>query len=272
MSKVLIIEDRRENIVFIANNILRPLGYDVITARNGALGLEKALAEKPDAIITDIQLPKMSGLQVLEALQEKGVDIPAVVMTFHGTEETAVRALKLGARDYLIKPFTFEEMQTALERALKAKPQPAAQPSNPTPKAVLARIATLEDHLEKARQVLAVREKQLQVLKKQADNSVNKVDMAVVAQRAAAWEENTTRLNELLAQTKSALNKSEKRAHALEEIVTNQKAQIEKYRNETKRLAEMLFSVTEAAHNLAQDMNRHFPQPSTANPQTHRER
>lgn len=260
MSKVLIIEDRRENIVFIANNILRPLGYDVITARNGALGLEKALTEKPDAIITDIQLPKMSGLQVLEALQEKGVNIPAVVMTFHGTEETAVRALKLGARDYLIKPFTFEEMQTALERALKAKPAAAPQQPSPAPRALLTRIATLEEHLEKARQVLAVREKQLQVLKKQAENSVNKVDMAVVAQRAAAWEENTTRLNELLAQTKSALNNSEKRARTLEEAVVAQGIQIEKYRSESNRLAEMLFSVSEALRKMAQDMDHHIPQ------------
>jgi two-component system NtrC family sensor kinase len=118
MPKVLIIEDRRENIVFIANNLLKPLGYDIVTARDGALGLQKALEEEPDLIITDIKLPKMSGLAVLEELREKGIQTPAIVMTFHGTEDTAVRAFRLGAKDYLVKPFTFDELKAALDRAL----------------------------------------------------------------------------------------------------------------------------------------------------------
>ncbi|MCB0182464.1 MAG: response regulator, partial [Anaerolineae bacterium] len=122
MPKILIIEDRRENIVFIVNNILKPKGYDVITAMDGKTGLEKAERESPDLIITDLKLPRMNGLDVLERLREKQIYTPAIVMTFHGTEETAVRALRLGARDYLIKPFTFEEMQAALDRAFQPQP------------------------------------------------------------------------------------------------------------------------------------------------------
>ena len=122
MPKVLIIEDRRENIVFVANNILKPLGHDVITAMDGQTGLIKAQEESPDLIITDLKLPKLSGLEVLEKLAQKGISIPAIVMTFHGTEETAVQAFRLGARDYLVKPFSVEEMHAALDRALKPPP------------------------------------------------------------------------------------------------------------------------------------------------------
>ena len=63
--KVLIIEDRRETLVFIANNILKPEGWEIITARDGELGLQKALEEKPNLIITDLKLPKMHGLDML---------------------------------------------------------------------------------------------------------------------------------------------------------------------------------------------------------------
>ena len=139
MPKVLIIEDRRENIVFIANNILRPMGCGVVTARDGEMGLQKVLEESPDLIITDIKLPKMSGLDVLQQLNDREIFIPAIVMTFHGNEKTAVRALRLGAIDYLIKPFDIKEMQNAIKRAFRtpatavqvqSEPAPAAPRSN----------------------------------------------------------------------------------------------------------------------------------------------
>jgi DNA-binding response OmpR family regulator len=117
--KVLIIEDRREQIVFIANKLLKPEGWDVITARDGELGLRKAIEEKPDLIITDLKLPKMHGLDVLEELNGRDIRIPTIVMTFHGSEETAIRAFRLGAIDYLIKPFQIEEMMSAIDRALQ---------------------------------------------------------------------------------------------------------------------------------------------------------
>ena len=159
MPKVLIIEDRRENIVFIANSILKPLGYDVITAMDGQTGLQKAQDETPDLIITDLKLPQKGGLEVMEALRQKGVQIPTIVMTFHGTEDTAMRALRLGARDYLIKPFTIEEMQAALDRALA--------PGHTTGGAVdgsSERVSRLEQELRQTKKALTDREDQLQRL------------------------------------------------------------------------------------------------------------
>ncbi|NIP28920.1 MAG: response regulator, partial [Phycisphaerae bacterium] len=122
--KVLIIEDRRENIVFLANNILKPKGFEVITAMDGETGLRKALEENPNLIITDLNLPKLHGLDILADLQDRGSNIPSIVMTFHGSEETAIRAFRLGARDYLIKPFQIEEVEKAIERALVLPKQP----------------------------------------------------------------------------------------------------------------------------------------------------
>ena len=158
MPKVLIIEDRRENIVFIANNILKPQGFDVITAMDGQTGLSKAKEEKPDLIITDLKLPRLGGLEVLERLGKQGIHIPAIVMTFHGTEDTAVRALRLGARDYLIKPFTLEDMQAALERALRPATTGGGQPDEATT------CEQLAEELAQTRAALADREEQLKRL------------------------------------------------------------------------------------------------------------
>jgi two-component system NtrC family sensor kinase len=123
MSKetVLIIEDRRENVVFLANQILRPNGYQVITAGDGAVGLEKALAEKPDLIIMDFRMPKMTGIEVLRALHAADAHIPVILTTFHGSEELAIEAFRLGARDYLIKPYEVEDMLSAIDRALASR-------------------------------------------------------------------------------------------------------------------------------------------------------
>jgi two-component system NtrC family sensor kinase len=116
--RILIIDDRRENIVFLANNILRPKGYDVITAMDGEKGLHKALEEKPDLIIMDLRMPKMNGFEMLSALREKQCHIPVILTTFHGSESVAIRAFRMGIKDYVIKPYTVEEMEGAITRAL----------------------------------------------------------------------------------------------------------------------------------------------------------
>jgi two-component system NtrC family sensor kinase len=148
--KVLIMDDKRENIVFLANKILRPSGYSVVTAMDGEKGLNKALEEKPDLIVMDLKMPKKTGLEVLEALREKGYDIPVIVMTFHGSEAAAVEAFRLGARDYIIKPFTVEEMLAAIERALEEEEQ-APRPEIDWEKVELAdELMEVNDVLQKS--------------------------------------------------------------------------------------------------------------------------
>ena len=125
---ILIMDDRRENIVFLANNILKPQGYNVITAMDGQKGLQKALEEKPDLIITDLKMPKMTGLEVIAALRERGEDIPIILTTFHGSEQIAIDAFRLGVKDYVIKPFDVEQMEQAQrQRDWRAGIQPGGR-------------------------------------------------------------------------------------------------------------------------------------------------
>jgi len=116
--KVLVVDDRLENIKLLKDYVLEPNGYVCLTAQNGKVGLEKALREQPNLIIMDLVMPKMSGLEVLQALRDRNCDLPVILMTFHGSEETAVQAFRLGAKDYIIKPFEIEEMLQSIERAL----------------------------------------------------------------------------------------------------------------------------------------------------------
>jgi two-component system NtrC family sensor kinase len=116
--KILIIDDRRENLLFLANSVLRPEGYDVVTAMDGKQGLDKALAEKPDLIITDLKMPRMSGLELIAALRKEGRFIPVILTTFYGSEQAAMQAFRLGAKDYIIKPYEVKEMLESVERAL----------------------------------------------------------------------------------------------------------------------------------------------------------
>ncbi|HXV43626.1 MAG TPA: response regulator [Anaerolineae bacterium] len=115
---VLAVDDREDSLKFLREYVLEPNGYRMIEARNGADALEITLNQKVDLIISDLVMPRMGGLELLESLREKGLDTPAILMTFHGSEGTAVRAFRLGARDYIIKPFAIEEMLGAIDRAL----------------------------------------------------------------------------------------------------------------------------------------------------------
>jgi two-component system NtrC family sensor kinase len=116
--KILLADDRRENLLFLANSVLRPEGYQVLTAVDGKQALDKALAEKPDLIITDLKMPRLSGLELMAGLRKAGVDIPVILTTFYGSEQAAIQAFRLGARDYIVKPYQVREMLESVERAL----------------------------------------------------------------------------------------------------------------------------------------------------------
>ena len=117
--RVLVVDDGKDIRDFVINYVLVPNGFQVLVARDGAEGLQKALRENPDFIIIDQQMPRMSGLEVIQALEERGREIPSILVTAHGSEELAVAAFRSGARDYIIKPFEADEMLTAIDRALR---------------------------------------------------------------------------------------------------------------------------------------------------------
>jgi two-component system NtrC family sensor kinase len=99
--------------------VLPSAGYDVLTAANGREGLILANDLRPDLIIADHRMPELSGLEMLAALRTQGLDIPFILMTAEGSEALAVEALRLGVRDYLIKPFDPDDLLQTLERVLR---------------------------------------------------------------------------------------------------------------------------------------------------------
>jgi two-component system NtrC family sensor kinase len=117
--RVLIIDDSQEIREFLTDYILKPKGFEVLSASNGLMGLEMAIAQEPDLMIVDQQMPRLTGLQILEKLRERGIEIPAILATAHGSEETAVAAFRLGIRDYVVKPFDADEISESVDRALR---------------------------------------------------------------------------------------------------------------------------------------------------------
>ena len=117
--RVLVIDDSQDIRDFLVENILRPKGFEVLTASDGLMGLELAIAKEPDLMITDQQMPGLTGLQVLQKLRERNIDIPAILITGEGSEDTAVRAFRLGIKDYIIKPIDADELSESVDKALR---------------------------------------------------------------------------------------------------------------------------------------------------------
>ncbi len=116
---ILVIDDSDQIREFLIEYVLKPAGYQAITASDGKTGVEMALAHKPDLIMLDMSMPRMSGLEALSALRENECASPVIFMTLHGSESIAVEAFRLGVRDYLAKPFTVAEAEEAVDRALR---------------------------------------------------------------------------------------------------------------------------------------------------------
>jgi two-component system NtrC family sensor kinase len=98
--------------------VLEPNGFQWLVAEDGQRGLDLAIAESPDLILLDLQMPRLDGTGMLKAMNEHGLKVPVVLMTFHGSEEIAVEVFRMGVVDYVIKPFNIDELLNAMERAL----------------------------------------------------------------------------------------------------------------------------------------------------------
>jgi signal transduction histidine kinase/CheY-like chemotaxis protein len=116
--KVLIVEDSLDVLAFLAEDVLPYHGFRVASATTGEEGLDKLASGRPDLLLLDLELPDMSGMDVMRRVQEDEIDIPIVLMTAYGSESVAVEAFRLGVRDYIIKPFTTEQVIEVLERTL----------------------------------------------------------------------------------------------------------------------------------------------------------
>ncbi|MGD0092287.1 MAG: sigma-54 dependent transcriptional regulator [Planctomycetota bacterium] len=117
--KILVVDDEHA-ICWAFTQLLQPEGYQVVVASSAEEGLELAAKELPDLVILDIRLPGLSGLDALPRFRGQNPDAPVLVMTAHGTMETAIEATKRGAYNYLLKPIhnqdVLHQIRTALEQ------------------------------------------------------------------------------------------------------------------------------------------------------------
>ncbi len=117
MSTVLIVDDKEMMRDSVAAT-LRKAGFEVRAAGSGEQAVRLAAEQRPDAVVTDLKMPGMTGLQLLEGLREIDDELPVILMTAFGTIETAVEAMRLGAFDYVTKPFEGDELIIAVKRAI----------------------------------------------------------------------------------------------------------------------------------------------------------
>src|SRR6476620_1069035 len=108
--QVLIVDDE-PNLRKILSVQLSRDGYDVLTAEDGEQGLQLLREHHIDLVISDLKMPKVDGMGLLREALREDRELPVVIITAHGTVDTAVEALKLGAFDYLTKPFDKDEVR-----------------------------------------------------------------------------------------------------------------------------------------------------------------
>jgi DNA-binding response OmpR family regulator len=130
MTRVLIVEDNHD-LAFGLRNNLEIEGYAVEVAPDGPAGLAAARRAHPDLVVLDLMLPGMDGYRVLRQLREDGLTMPVLILTARGEETDKVLGFRLGADDYVTKPFGVLELLARVE-ALLRRSRPAAGPAHHT--------------------------------------------------------------------------------------------------------------------------------------------
>jgi DNA-binding NtrC family response regulator len=115
--QILLVEDQRA-LARTYQGFLRNEPYEIAHVESGASALQ-ALDGNPSAVILDLKLPDMSGLDILGTIRKRGLNLPVVVITAHGSMQTAIDAMRAGAADFLVKPFTAERLKVTLQNVLE---------------------------------------------------------------------------------------------------------------------------------------------------------
>lgn len=116
MTKILVIDDER-SIRNSMKDILQYEGHEVVLAENGMEGLVSVKSEKPDIVFCDIKMPKMEGIEVLECIKEFSADTPVIMISGHGTIDTAIEAIRKGAYDFIEKPLDLNRILITIKNA-----------------------------------------------------------------------------------------------------------------------------------------------------------
>ncbi|HET9866556.1 MAG TPA: sigma-54 dependent transcriptional regulator [Nitrospira sp.] len=119
-ANILVVDDDEETVTLL-REILSKEGYDVDTAADGKIALDKIGSRPPDLVISDIHMPDLDGMSLLAELRVRFPDVPVILMTAYGSLKTAVDGLRSGAFDYLSKPFIVDDIRLVVRRALEHK-------------------------------------------------------------------------------------------------------------------------------------------------------
>jgi DNA-binding response OmpR family regulator len=118
MTRVLVVEDNA-NLAFGLTRSLESEGYQVDAAEDGLRGLEMARSTNPDLVVLDLMLPGMDGYTILKKLRAEGKDVPVLILTARGEEADKVFGFRLGADDYVTKPFSLSELLARVQAILR---------------------------------------------------------------------------------------------------------------------------------------------------------
>lgn len=120
MRKSILIVDDEESIRWVLGRSLEKNGYSIEYGENGSQAIDKATSDGFSLIILDINMPDVNGLEVLNDIRIKGVDIPVIIITAQNTVKNAIDAMKQGAYDYIAKPFDLDEVKLTVQRAIES--------------------------------------------------------------------------------------------------------------------------------------------------------
>ncbi|MEL1134689.1 sigma-54 dependent transcriptional regulator [Desulfitobacterium sp. THU1] len=120
MKKVLVVDDEA-NMRWALEKALLKEGYEVLTAANGQTALDAILSERPDLVLLDFKMSKVNGIEVLREITSFTPQLIVIMMTAHGNTAIAVEAMKLGAYDYIMKPFDIDELLLTVEKAFELR-------------------------------------------------------------------------------------------------------------------------------------------------------
>ena len=150
MNEILIVDDD-DQLRHSFSRLLLEEDYTVRTAPTGEAGIEEVKRQVPDLLIMDVKLPGINGLAALQAIREIDTTLPVIIMTAFGTMETAIEATKLGAFDYVLKPFDIPDMLALIEQALEAgrlmrsRVEMDVRPETAQPDAIIGRSACMQE-------------------------------------------------------------------------------------------------------------------------------
>ena len=187
--KILVIDDEK-NIREGLQMALEDEGYEVLTAEDGTDGLQKALSEVVDLVITDLRMPGVGGQEILRRVTSETPGVPVIVLTGHGTVETAVEAMRMGAYDFLTKPLDLDRLSLLVKRALQNRELVLQHrelveqvQSNKTFEHIIGKSAAMEHVFEMIRKVAPSRASSaIHNLSPRKNNSYIKVHCAALAE------------------------------------------------------------------------------------------